>query len=316
MDSLEGDRVVVAFNPFAGSGDRHSRVMRLATHLDNGGLRTTICHDADALVELVHRYQEQGELRGVVAAGGDGTFSLVANSLPSPTPLTIFPLGTENLLARYLGHTANPRELARLLHQGRPLALDAGVANDRLFSLMTGCGFDGEVVDRLHRTRKGNIRHWSYIKPMLSTIRTYAYPRLTVRILEPSGSSPIECCWAFVINVPRYAFGLQVDPQASPCDGQLNVVTFQTGSFCAGLSYLSAVVIGSHTRRDDVCFRTATRVQIEAESPARYQLDGDPGGELPVEIRCAPGRLRVIVSPQWLASANLSAVPTFVGRTS
>ena len=43
-----------------------------------------------------------GQLRAVVAAGGDGTIRLIAEQTPPGTPLVVLPLGTENLLARYL----------------------------------------------------------------------------------------------------------------------------------------------------------------------------------------------------------------------
>lgn len=295
-------QVLVAFNRIAGAGGREARVNALVQALDRAGFSTTVCPNEAALIDLAAK----GDLRGIVAAGGDGTVSWVANRVPLDTTLACFPLGTENLLARYLGHTADPDALVKLFQEGTAVSLDAGEADGRLFSLMAGCGFDAEVVEQLHRTRRGNIRHWSYIKPMLDTLRTYAYPRLSVRVHLPDGSEEtIECRWAFVVNVPRYALGLQFDSQASPTDGVLNLVTFRDGSLWSGLNYLSAVVCGTHVGRSDVCFRQATHVRIDAEH-GRYQLDGDPGGELPVEIRCLPGRLRVLVSPERLAGMETS----------
>src|SRR4029450_10193597 len=99
------------------------------------------------------------KLRAVVAAGGDGTVSLIANRTPPGTPLAILPLGTENLLARYLEVAADPQQLARLIAGGWCISLDAAQAGPRIFTLMAGCGFDAEVVRRLHRHRTGNIHH-------------------------------------------------------------------------------------------------------------------------------------------------------------
>jgi diacylglycerol kinase family enzyme len=305
-----GREILIAFNRIAGAGGREARVHRLVNTLNRAGFTTTICPNEETLAELVGNLARKQELRGVVAAGGDGTASWVANRVPLDTILTCFPLGTENLLARYLGHSADPEAMVRLFEDGVAVSLDAGEANGRLFSLMAGCGFDAEVVEQLHRTRRGNIRHWSYIKPMLDTLRTYAYPRLSVHVTSPAGvEETIECRWAFVVNVPLYAFGLQFDRQASPLDGLLNVVTFRDGSLWAGLNYLTAVACGSHVGRSDVCFRQATQVRVEAEH-GRYQLDGDPGGRLPVDVRCLPGRLRVLVTPQWQAQHNRASEAT------
>jgi diacylglycerol kinase (ATP) len=301
-DPPPGSRhILIAFNRIAGAGGREARVDELIQALDRAGFTTTVCPNEASLVELAGK----DDIRGVIAAGGDGTVSWVANRVPVETTLACFPLGTENLLARYLEHTADPESLVKLFQTGTPISLDAGEANGRLFSLMAGCGFDAEVVERLHRSRRGNIRHWSYIKPMVDTLRTYASPRLSVQVTLPDGGEEtIECRWAFVVNVPRYAFGLQIDPKASASDGLLNVVTFRDGSLWWGLNYLAAVACGTHIGRSDVCFRTAAHVRIDAEH-GRYQLDGDPGGELPVDIRCLPGRLRVLVSQQRMATMKL-----------
>ncbi len=43
---------------------------------------------------------------------------------------------------------------------------------------MVGCGFDAEVVHRLHATRGGHISMWSYSKPIFESIRSYQYPEL------------------------------------------------------------------------------------------------------------------------------------------
>lgn len=304
--SSSGRQILVAFNRRAGAGGREARVEQLVKFLSKAGFVATICPDEAMLVDLVAKLDAEQTLSGVIAAGGDGTGAWVANRVPASTTLACFPLGTENLLARYLGHTAEPEVMARLFQEGIPTPLDAGEANGRLFSLMAGCGFDAEVVEQLHRTRRGNIRHWSYIKPMLDTLRTYAYPRLSVHVAQPGGEEEtIECRWAFVVNVPRYACGLQLDRQALPNDGLLNVVTFRDGSLWSGLNYLAAVALGTHAGRSDVCFRSTTHVRIDCAGRGRYQLDGDAGGELPVDIRCLPGRLRVLVMPQWLEQHNI-----------
>jgi diacylglycerol kinase family enzyme len=37
-----------------------------------------------------------------------------------------------------------------------------------------------------------------------------------------------------------------------------------------------------------------------------YQLDGDPGGELPVEIRVLPGRLALLVDRTWAVRRGMT----------
>ena len=51
---------------------------------------------------------------------------------------------------------------------------------------MVGCGFDAHVVRGLHAQRRGHIRHTTYIKPILASIRSYEYPEMRVT-WEPGG---------------------------------------------------------------------------------------------------------------------------------
>ncbi len=49
----------------------------------------------------------------------------------------------------------------------------------------------------------------------------------------------------------------------------------------------------------------ARRVRIESDRPVRYQLDGDPGGMLPLDIEVLPGRLTLVVPAKRAASLGL-----------
>src|SRR5690348_10493539 len=93
--------VLISFNRIAGAGGREAKVARLLAKLQGAGYAATICPTAEALEEQVQSL-DSGDLRAIVAAGGDGTLSWIANRVPPETTLMAFPLGTENLLARYL----------------------------------------------------------------------------------------------------------------------------------------------------------------------------------------------------------------------
>jgi diacylglycerol kinase family enzyme len=278
-------------------------VAELQRQLESRGYFVEVWEEASALAEKAKTLLAAGQLAAVVAAGGDGTFRRVAEETPPGAPLLVFPLGTENLLARYLGLTADPREAAALTDCGATVLLDAGVANGQLFALMVGCGFDAEVVRRLHEERRGHISHASYVKPILEVIRSYEYPPLRVRyrLNEGGGENSITARWVFVINVPQYAGGLKFAPQASGLDGRLDLCTFREGSLWYGLMYLGGVLLGQQEAMEDYHHCQATELVIEADGPVPYQIDGDPGGELPVTIRVLPGRLTMLVPVPWLA---------------
>ncbi len=306
--------VLIAVNSQAGVRDRRAIAHELARYLTDFGCAVSIPATIDELCEQAAQKLAAGTLRAVVAAGGDGTIGLVANRTSPGTPLAILPLGTENLLARHLEVAPDPQQLARLISGGCCVSLDAGQAGDRIFTLMAGCGFDADVVRRLHRHRTGNIHHLSYAKPILDSIRKYQYPELRVSYApaescEDEPTAELTARWVFVVNLPRYAGGLSFAPQASGTDGLLDVCTFKEGSLWSSLVYLSGVMLGQHESMQDFARVQTRRLRIESTGPAPYQLDGDPGGELPVEIRALPGRLTLLVSPSWAERHGFEANP-------
>jgi diacylglycerol kinase family enzyme len=292
--------VLISLNPKAGAKSGRPAVESLERLLGDENFAVEVLSDIDALADRAAVLQENDELRCVVAAGGDGTVALVANRTSSTTPIAVLPLGTENLLAKHLSVGTEPADVARTIVSGQTFRCDAGRAGDRVFLLMAGCGFDAEVVRRLHDERTGHIHHLSYAKPIVDSIRSYEYPELQVTCELPhengstARSEVVACRWAFVVNLPRYAGGLRIAPHASGDDGLLDVCTFKEGSFWSGLRYLSGVMLGQHESWDDCVTVRATRLRIESKEPVPYQLDGDPGGFLPIDIEALPERLTLL----------------------
>ena len=301
----DADRVLISVNPSAGARSGRPQVERLVELLRERHYTVEIITDLDEVAGKSAEAHKQGTLRAVVAAGGDGTAALVANRTGPGVPMAVLPLGTENLLSKYVDVTADAKSMCETIAGGVTVRLDVGRAGERIFLLMAGCGFDAEVVRRLHSQRTGHISHLSYAKPILDSLRKYRYPRLRVSYEvqreghDQSQRHQIHACWVFVVNLPRYAAGLSFAPDAIGTDGLLDVCTFKDGSLWHGLLYLSGVVLGKHQTWDGCVIAQTRRVQIESDAPVPYQLDGDPGGYLPLEIEVLPGHLTLIVPEQW-----------------
>ena len=69
----------------------------------------------------------------------------VINRSPAAAPLAILPLGTENLLAKYIGQDPAPDAVAQTILAGQAVNLDAARAGTRIFTLMISAGVDAEV---------------------------------------------------------------------------------------------------------------------------------------------------------------------------
>ena len=302
QERTSSDQVWILANPKAGARASVETVDQLATLLESRHFRVERFGKPTDLARALESLD--GSIRALVMAGGDGTANLVAQMAPPTLPLIPLPLGTENLLARYLGYDCSPEQIAAAIEAGRVERFDAGECNGRLFLLMVGCGFDAEVVRRVHSSRRGHIRRFSYAGPILRAVLTYPYPTLRVSYRNMSESQqPVrvwEGKWAFIVNLPKYARGLTFAPCASGQDGRLDLCLFRSGSLPRSLYYLRRVVRGDHERLPDCTIVQTDDIHVEvAESSSAvevpWQYDGDPGGVLPIDVRVLPQRVSLIV---------------------
>jgi diacylglycerol kinase family enzyme len=300
--------VLISVNPIAGRGSSARRVDRLAYLLRREGVRVEVSTDLAAASQRANHLHAEKRLRALVGVGGDGTAAELANRTAPGVPLTFLPAGTSNLSARQLGLSPRPEDALRTIMAGKAIQLDAGVAGGRVFLAMLGCGFDADVVDRLHAIRArspgGHISYWTYLKPILRSIRTYQYPEIRIQCpgLRGEADEHHGAChaarWVFAFNLPQYGWGVRFAPQADGSDGLLDLLAFSGGGFWSGLKYLAAIELGRATGLSECLHRQVQVVRLVSDEPVRYQLDGDPGGWLPVTVEVLPGRVTVMVPPE------------------
>ncbi len=281
--------MLILANPRAGSASSASAVDSLVRRLLWFGMEPKVCWHPQ---ELENAAADCFDLRCVVAAGGDGTILEVLRRVPG-VPITILPLGTENLLARHCGLMGSARSLAAVIAAGRITTIDLGMANDRTFALMVSAGIDAEVVHRLHAGRRGHITHFSYGVPLLRTFRDYAFPPIEVEVID-SGEH-LSGALALVFNVPRYGLGLPLAPHARADDGLLDLYLFEKPGLIALARYAVAVLRGGYSQRPDVHHRQAKGFRLRSALPVPAQTDGDPHSHLPVTLTIVPRALTVVV---------------------
>jgi diacylglycerol kinase (ATP) len=288
---LSGRRVVILANPHAGSSDPRGVVEELADALRLRGLDPATCWHRDEFTARVEEGRSE-DLRCVVAAGGDGTLVEVLNRAPA-VPVALLPLGNENLMARFWGLERSGVKLARVIADGQTHRLDLGRANGRLFCLMASAGIDAEVVARVHRHRRGHINHFTYASPLWRSLWTYRFPPIEVEL--PDSGEKLHGAMVFVFNLPRYALGLPIAPEARGDDGLLDVCVFERPGVFNLIRYAALVMSGCRDRLSDFHHRQVRRVRLRSDRPVHLQADGDPEGLLPADIEAVPGALWLLV---------------------
>lgn len=287
----------IVVNPISGSSSREKALAEFRAELESGGL-TVRMRPTRAAGDGAVIAKEEAALgtEVVVAAGGDGTVNDVARGLaelgPEAPALAILPRGTSNLVARDLGLPFSARENARIVVGGTESPMDVGVANGRVFVACVGVGWDAHVVRLLARARKGHISFSTWAKPIAKAMLDYEFEPL--RVVAADGSSA-EGVVAIAFNTRPYAAFFTPVPGARRDDGLLDVLVLAR----AGLLDVPRIAWKGRrgTLGDDelaTVLRSAS-FRIQAARPLPVQIDGDVGGETPLDILVRPAAIRVLV---------------------
>lgn len=285
-------KVIILFNRRSGASDSSDLVARLIAELKQVGLDPSATDSLDDFEQAVELFSQENTLHSVIAIGGDGTASAVTARIRPDTPLWLCPRGTENLLARYLGMSDDPKIVVNSLVAMKTRRMDAANANGKLFLIVAGIGYDAEVVRMVHENRSGHIQRWQYFWPIAKSVASYRFPRLSIRIDD---GVPFEAAWCFCNNVPRYADQLRIAPMAIDDDGAIDVCTFARGGIMPGLKYLWKIRTDSHQSDADFNHQLGSSLTVDVASnqdaKVPYQLDGDFGGYLPLKIELLRNRV-------------------------
>lgn len=286
-------------NRIAGGYDKSERHASLRELLKDLGFNTVEINSPE---QLACQWEDEAVPRPdfIVSVGGDGTAAMIAGQTQGKVPIAIYPAGTENILAKYLQIPTDIKAFSKMLSKRVVRHFDAGQLGDRTFLLMLSAGFEAEVVHHVHGRRNGHLTKFHYVKPTFEMLAKYPYPVLQLDIELADGSrTQTEGYWVFAFNVPRYALGFEMTPDAVPDDGLLDICVLTQKGLGATASYITSLLSGSITNRSDVQRFKARSAEIRCPSgPVPLQTDGDPAGFTDTRLSVLPNYLPLIVPPK------------------
>ena len=290
--------IALVTNPISGSGRSLQVCSALQSSLIEAGHAVTL---VESSLEPVQSWLDPvlQEVDLVLAAGGDGTVRMVAESASrTGTPLHQIPMGTENLFARTFGMTAGHDAVNDAIKAWRVEQLDMIEVAGTRGLLMVGCGFDAAVVCDLAARRRGPISHWTYVPIVLRQwMRWRPVPMRVVVDGDVVATAHAGLC--FICNSREYGGGFNPAPDACMHDGELDVVLLPTRSRFGVLRWMLKARRGRHLKDKRAIHVQGRSIGLSFESSMLWQLDGDPPpGTSAVdhlEMQVAPGSLPVLL---------------------
>lgn len=242
----------------------------------------------------------------VVAVGGDGTVNEVGNGLlragvKEPPCLGIIPGGRGSDLCRTLGIPHDAGEALRVLLEGEPRPLDAGLMRfatdageeERYFINLAGMGFDAEVTNRANHMPGWLGGTLPYLLAVF--IELYKFRMMNVRITVDGEERFAGEVADIIVANGRYAGGgMLFSPNSLPDDGAFDVIVLKRTTRRRFLANFAKVYKGTHLSLPEVAEFSGRVIEVKSREPLRLQPDGEVFGRAPIRFECVRHALRVI----------------------
>ncbi len=260
--------------------------------------------------------EAQAGRRFIIACGGDGTISEVANGLlqsGADAEFGILPSGTGGDFRRTLSIPTRIADAAAILRSGRTRQMDvgrvsfvnhAGEDELRYFVNVASCGMGGEVVRRVKedspswlparssRVLGGKL---SFAFAALQTTLTFVKPRLQLK-LDDGAEFRLVVANLCIANAKYFGGGMKVAPEARLDDGLLDAVAIGEMSALSILANSYRVYLGTHLGMQQVQHARARRIEARpaaGDEVITLEIDGELAGRLPATFEIIPRSLRM-----------------------
>jgi YegS/Rv2252/BmrU family lipid kinase len=291
----------IIFNP-AARGEKAARFRKLLTTLSSQCALKPTRAPGDAQTLAAESVREG--FNPIIAAGGDGTVNEVLNGIASVSDgfdrvrLAVLPLGTINVFAKELGLPSSLKAAWKVVQAGRERVIDVARADfcdsaghrQRYFVQMAGAGWDARAVELVSLDLKRRIGGLAYVAAGLKALGE----RLP-RILVECGSARAEGDFVLLGNGAFYGGRWRLFPEASLCDGLLEVSVFPRLSWFGMMRGTAGLLGGELYRLGGVQHLRGPMVRLSSVERAPFHVEGEYAGCLPVEFSVEDRRLRVAI---------------------
>jgi diacylglycerol kinase (ATP) len=281
---------IVILNPTAGSPE-HVRSWQERAESLAGDCPVRVTSHSGEAEALARRAVEEGFAR-IVAAGGDGTVSQVANGLAgSNAILGVLPMGSVNVFAMELGLPLhNLQRCWDIIEDTNLRLVDMPSANEKYFVQLAGVGLDAQVVKETSLAFKRSFGPLSYL---ISAAQIAARQPPKLRI-ESEHTSVEEGSFVLVGNGRLYGGPFPFFKQAVIDDGLFDVVVFKRLGYLEIMRYLQDVVFSADIKVPEIEYFQTRQLRITSEQDVPLELDGELAGNCPVDFRIRKRALRVL----------------------
>lgn len=235
----------------------------------------------------------------VVAAGGDGTINAVAQAvLGSGCALGVLPKGTFNYFSRTHAIPTDIDEALRVVLDERPVPVQVGLVNDRVFLVNASLGLYARVLEdrETYKSRYGRSRWVALWAAMATAMRPH--PGWDLRIRWRGEERLVRTPTLFVGNNALQLQQVGMPRPEAVEQGELTAIALRPSSRLAMLALMLRGAMGRLGESDNVMHTSFRSMSVSPAKTTRRYAKVAADGEV---LRMAmPLHFRVAPEPLWL----------------
>jgi len=282
-------------NPLAGGGQGAAAGAKIREVLDPINFEYTICESEypGHAVELARELSQKADCTGIVAVGGDGTFSEVLNGMDISTPLGLIPCGTGNDFASGAGISKDIAAALKAVISGNTAPMDYITVGDRRCLNITGTGFDVDILIREAKYRKKLKSKITYYLALFVTILSIRFRSLKA-VIDDNTVIDRDILILVAANGRFFGGGMPMVPSAVTNDGVMDVLVVRKVPYIVIPKLLFCFLKGNIEKQTKyVDIYRCKKVQCSVDGFEYIEVDGEVQPLLPTEICIHSGELRI-----------------------
>lgn len=221
---MNDKKIALIINSGSGSKDTRTKVKEIVTAFETYSIKPNVflVHHGTDIKDIATKAMEEG-FDTLVACGGDGTVSAVAESLlQSDRTLGVIPIGTLNHFAKDLRIPLTIPEAVEVIMNGEKRSIDAGTVNDKVFINNSGIGIYQKIVRYREYLQKKGLSKWvAFVLAFIRSIKLY--PKVKVVVTINNKDIFVKTPIIFVGNNEYYIGGTGTGSREDINKGKLSV---------------------------------------------------------------------------------------------
>ena len=311
-------RARLIYNPSSGQEIMKKNVADVLEKLESFGYEAsafqTKISPKSAEIEAKRATKDGFDL--IVAAGGDGTINEVVSGISGNEKrpkLAIIPAGTTNDFARALKIPRNnPIDAVDIIGKNQTLKVDVGVAtpigkDSKYFINIAAGGALTELTYSVPSNLKTMFGYLAYLSKGAELL-----PRVKcekVRVTHDQGVFEGKMSMFFVALTNSVGGFEKIAPDAKLDDGKFTLILVKTDKLFELIALLGMVANGSgkHVNDVNVEYIKTSHLKVEPleqKRPTLINLDGEFGGEAPVEFENLKNHIEMFVNLDEINDLN------------